>query len=87
MNKTVSQLERLKEQRAKLAARIQAIEAREKTSRQKQETRRKILVGAYYLDEATKNNQLDDIRKKMESYLTRNSDRALFELPELVEQG
>jgi large subunit ribosomal protein L7/L12 len=87
MNKTISQLEKLKEQRAKLAARIQAIEARAKTSKQKQETRRKILVGAYYLDEAIKNNQLDDIRKKMESYLTRNSDRSLFELPELVEQG
>lgn len=87
MNKTISQLEKLKEQRAKLAARIQAIEARAKTSKQKQETRRKILVGAYYLDEATKNNQLDDINKKMEAYLTRNSDRALFELPELIEQG
>lgn len=80
-----SALERLKTQRAKLDSRIQAAEARAKASERKQETRRKILVGAYYLDEARKNGQFDALKKVMADYLKRNSDRALFDLPALVE--
>jgi large subunit ribosomal protein L7/L12 len=85
MSRTAEQLKKLKDQQAKLAARIQAIESRAKSSERKQETRRKILVGSYYLEEAKKNDQLDPIKKIMDSYLKRNSDRALFELPALTE--
>jgi hypothetical protein len=49
-----SPLDKLKEQRTKLTARIQAAEARSKTSERKKETQRKIVVGAYYLDQARK---------------------------------
>lgn len=85
MSKTASsQLEKLKAQQAKLAARIQAVEARAKVSERKQDTRRKILVGSYYLDEAKKNNQMEGIKKLMDSYLTRDSDRVLFDLPKLI---
>jgi hypothetical protein len=42
-------------------------------------------VGAYYLDQARKNNQMDDIRKIMDGYLKRGSDRLLFDLPALLE--
>lgn len=75
-----SSLDKLKEQRAKIDARIQAAHARAKTSERKKETQRKILVGAYYLDEARKNNKLDDLNQKMLSYLKRESDRLLFDL-------
>lgn len=86
MNKTkTSALEKLKAQQAKLTARIQAMEARTKVSERKQETRRKILVGSYYLDEARRNNQFETLRNLMDGYLKRNSDRALFDLPALVE--
>jgi hypothetical protein len=80
-----SALDRLKEQRTKLDARIQAAQARSKTSERKKETQRKILVGAYYLDQARKNNRMDSIKKIMNAYLKRGSDRVLFDLPELVE--
>ncbi len=80
MSTKKSQLDKLKEQQAKLNARIQDAEARVKTSERKQDTRRKILVGSYYIDEANKAGKFDDLKKLMEGYLTRDSDRKLFGL-------
>lgn len=74
-------LERLKAQREKLEARIQAAEARAKTSERKKDTRRKILVGSYYLDQAMKSNQMDNLKMLLDKFLTRESDRKLFDLP------
>ena len=51
-------LEKLKEQREKLNARIQQKESRLKTSERKKETRKKILIGSYYLDDAIKENKI-----------------------------
>lgn len=78
-HKEQTALEKLKAQRDKLNIKIQATEARSKVSERKKETRRKILVGSYYLDQARKNNQLEEIKKIMADYLTRESDRKLFE--------
>jgi hypothetical protein len=47
--KKQNQLDRLKEQRNALNAKIQSAEARSRVSERKQDTRRKILIGAYYL--------------------------------------
>lgn len=77
---TKSQLEKLKERKAQLDARIQMISARDSANERKRETRRKILVGAYYLDAARKQNNMEEIRKFMEQYLTRDADRKLFDL-------
>lgn len=76
-----SSLAKLKAQRAKLDARIQAAEARSKSAARKQETRRKILVGSYYLDKAREQGQWEDLKNCMAEYLSRDSDRQLFELP------
>jgi IS30 family transposase len=73
-------LQRLKEQREKLDARIQATEARIKVSERKKDVRRKILVGAYYLDMAVKESKMDEIKKVMDGYLKRGGDRELFGL-------
>lgn len=73
-------LERLKKQRAVIDARIQATEARSNHAKRKQDTRRKILIGSYFLDKAIKENKLDEIKKLMDNYLSRDSDRKLFEL-------
>jgi len=78
-------LEKLKEQRDKLNARIQQKEARLKTSERKIDTRKKILIGSYFLDNAIKENKLDEIKSFMDKYLKRNSDRALFDLELLPE--
>lgn len=83
VNKT---LEKLKKQKAVIEARIQATQARAKVSERKQETRRKILIGAYYLEHARQTNNLSELQHIMANYLTRNSDRKLFDLPELTKE-
>lgn len=80
-----STLEKLKLQREKINSRIQATEARLKTSDRKKETRKKILIGSYYLDEALKENKIDEIKTIMDKYLKRNSDRSLFDLCQVTE--
>jgi hypothetical protein len=83
----VKAVDKLKAQRDKLNARIQAAEAREKSGERKKDTRRKVLVGAYYLDKASKDTGgMDAITQKLDGYLTRDSDRALFNLPVKTEQ-
>ena len=81
----LNQLEKLKAQRNTLNARIQSAEARARVSERKKDTRRKILVGAFYLDQAQGNPiQWAELQQRMASYLTRDSDRQLFELPPLT---
>ena len=77
-------LERLKEQRQKLNARIQTAEARLKTSERKKDTRRKILIGSYYLDQAKKTAGMESLNKIMDKHLKRNYDRELFSLEPLI---
>ena len=81
MNTALSPLEKLKAQRAKLEARIQAAESRAKASERKQDTRRKILLGAYYLEQIQRDGQMDEIKKHLDGFLVRDSDRQLFGLP------
>lgn len=83
MNKTLSPLEKLKSQQEKLAARIQLMEARQKESERKKDTRRKILIGSYYLEQARGTQKMDELKQQLDKYLKRNSDRALFDLPEI----
>ena len=73
-------IEKLKLRRKQLDARIQKVEASQKVKEKKQDTRRKILVGAYYLNKAKKENRMSEIKQAMEEFLTRKSDRLLFEL-------
>ena len=83
---TTNKLARLKAQKAKLDAKIQLAEARHKTTQRKQDTRRKILVGAYALEQADKTNGLEALAQQLDSFLTRDSDRQLFGLKPLVKR-
>jgi large subunit ribosomal protein L7/L12 len=76
-----SDLDSLKKKRDIINARIRLVQNREQSKERKDNTRRKILIGSYYLDQANKNNSFNDIVKLMDSYLTRDSDRMLFDLP------
>lgn len=76
-------LARLKEQQEIIKARIINLEAREKTQERKRDTRRKILIGSYYLEKSRENSSMDEIKKLMDSFLTRNSDRMLFDLVQI----
>lgn len=78
-------LARLKQKRDQINSRIQAAEAREKTADRKKDARRKILVGAYYLEQAQKENTLEQLIKQLDNFLVRNSDRKLFDLPDIAE--
>jgi septal ring factor EnvC (AmiA/AmiB activator) len=86
MSKSKQSLERLKEQREKLNARIQAQESRLKNTERKKDTRRKILICSYFIDEAQKENKVDSLKTLMDKYLKRNSDRLLFDLELITEQ-
>ena len=76
----INKVEKLKMQREQLNARIQKMEASEKAREKKRDTRRKILIGAYYLDKARDESTMDEVNKIMDGFLTRQSDRELFGL-------
>jgi hypothetical protein len=80
-NKSLTKIEKLKKQKEVIAARIQKMEAIEKHKERKRDTRRKILIGSYYLDKAKKENNLSEINSIMAKFLKRDSDRVLFDLP------
>lgn len=79
-DKSKEKISKLKKQREVINARIQRMEALETSRERKRDTRRKILVGAYYLDKAKEDGSMDKINKIMNDYLTRKSDRILFDL-------
>lgn len=76
-----SQLERIKQQEAQLRARRQKLEAAEKTRERKKDLRRKILFGAHGLEQLKRGNPAaKELEAGLTHYLTRDGDRALFEL-------
>lgn len=50
-----------------------------RTTERQRETRRKILVGAYYLKKAKQEGTLDALYREMLTFLTREIDRCLFD--------
>ena len=74
-----SRLEALKKKREQLNARIQVMEASEKSKLRKKETRKKIIVGAYIIDQAAKDGTLDKLYNQVKKYCVRDTDKILFE--------
>ncbi len=74
-------LEKLLEKREQLNAQIQKARARDTAQKRKEDTRRKILLGALMIEMMDK-GELDDgvIMKRLEEFLTRDIDRKLFDL-------
>ena len=75
-----NKIDKLKQQRKQLDARIQKLAAAESSRERKRDTRRKILVGSFYLDYVEKHNRKDELKQKLDGFLTRNTDRMLFDL-------
>ncbi len=75
-------LEKLLEKREQLNAEIQKARASETAQKRKEDTRRKILLGALMI-EMMDRGELDDgvIMKRLEGFLTRDIDRKLFDFP------
>ena len=81
MDKSVkSKIEKLKKKQEVLKARIQLIENREKAKERKLDTRKKILVGSYFIEKYMEDKKESELIKIMDQYLTRQSDRKVFDL-------
>ena len=87
MQEKQSRLDVLKKKQDQLRAQIQKLESLDKTRERKRDTRRKILIGSYFIDKARDEGALDAFYQQLEDYLKRNSDRELFQLMPLVDEG
>ena len=76
----MNQLEKLKKQKEILDARIQQAESKLKVKERKEDTRRKILIGAFMIEKLKKEEKFDSMIKELDGFLTRNSDRKLFSM-------
>ena len=79
-------LETLTQRRARLDAQIKDIQARERKKERKEDTRRKIIVGALVLTHMEKNKR-SELAKKVKAlineYVVKDKERALFGLAPL----
>ncbi|CCG43186.1 hypothetical protein [Magnetospirillum molischianum] len=74
-------LAELESRKRALEAQMQAIQARQKERSRKDDTRRKVLVGAAILAEAEKNPAAKQrLMALLDQNLTRDIDRAVFDL-------
>ena len=84
MNKRLEQLLKKREQ---LNAQIQKLKTREASVKRKEDTRRKILLGALMMELMEKGElDKDKILARLDGFLTREIDRKLFDLPVVSEQ-
>jgi len=76
------ELELLEKKEAKLKARMRDKKARVKNKIRKQDTRKKILIGALFLSDMDGNDKMEKfVMDRLDKYLTNDRDRALFDLP------
>jgi len=75
-------LDELLKKREQLKAQIQQVRAKEAAQKRKEDTRKKILLGALMM-EMMERGELDKgkMRKRLDGFLTREGDRRLFDLP------
>jgi hypothetical protein len=78
----------LKQRRAAIVRQKQQQQAKITNEKRKADTRRKVLVGAAMLSLAeTDERQQTQLTALLSSYLKRDDDRALFDLPPLSDSG
>lgn len=75
-------LKKLEEQQEKLKAKIQAVKAKAAKKERKEETRKKVLLGAYLINQMEV-GKIDkgEVMKGLDKFLTRPQDREIFGLP------
>jgi hypothetical protein len=87
-DKRRERIDRIKEKKAALEARLRQEYGRERARQRKTDTRRKILAGAAVLSEAETRPQYHaQLMRLLGRFLTKPEDRALFELPPLSPDG
>jgi hypothetical protein len=81
-----SRRERLVQEELRIKARIKQIDADEGEQNRKKDTRRKVLAGAAIFAKIERGEWSEEgFRKMMDAFLSRPSERALFDLPILNE--
>ncbi len=73
-------LKKLMKRKKTLDARVASTKAKLKKEERKKETRKKILVGGYFLEKFKQEKKLDKLSLLMEEYLTSDFDRTIFNL-------
>jgi hypothetical protein len=81
-----AKIESLEKKLEQIKAQLAAEKAREKAQKRKDETRRKILVGAYFIDQAQTEKKMSELVEKLDPFLKKAADRKLFDLPPISEQ-
>lgn len=77
-------VEALRARKAQIEAEISRLQATARSKSRKADTRKKILIGALILQEMERRQDFDAwVRKLLAEGLTKNRDRALFDLPPL----
>ena len=74
-------LEKLVNRKERLEARVKLMKYRAMNKERKDDARRKILVGAYILQQCERDNRLTAFIQELAQFLTRDADKALFKLP------
>ena len=74
-------LEKLVNRKERLEARVKLIKYRTMNKERKDDARRKILAGAYILQQYERDNRLTAFIQELNKFLTRDADKALFKLP------
>ena len=72
-------LKMLHSRKEAIAAKMQKLEAIERVAARKRELQKKILVGDYFLEQASKNGTMSELKIVMLGHLKRTGDRKLFE--------
>jgi len=76
-----TKLDRLTEKRQQLNAQIQAIKAKENQQKRKEDTKRKVLIGSVVMKMLeTGEMPKERLMQILGTHLTRDADRALFDL-------
>jgi hypothetical protein len=83
---SLNQIDHLKKKRDAITARIKLVKNREARQNRKDDIRRKILVGAYYLDQIKNDADFDQLVKQLDKFLVRDSERKLFNLPPISKE-
>ena len=80
--KPAERIQQLEERRARISATIQRVRARETQAERRRETRRLILTGEMAVAKVARGDWTEAwFLAAMDQFLTRESDRRLFELP------
>ena len=76
-----TKLEQLKKKQEQLRLQIQKEQQKESAKKRREDTRKKILIGAMVLEGMNNSEEYDQkILKNLDQYLTNERDRKLFEL-------